>query len=119
MRALSILVLFALWYTAEAQQFRRPQPVTSVSKQFSAIWKLDRAPQPIISGTNAIPAIVRVNSHSLILFAEETKKRKEKNGQFSSILKNQECLCGRKKYVQKKEKVDKRWNKKYHHTRVV
>ena len=74
-RALSILVLFALWYTAEAQQFRRPQPVTSVSKQFSAIWKLDRAPRPIISGTNGVPAVVRVNAHSLIFFAEETKKR--------------------------------------------
>ena len=75
MRALCILVLFALWYSAEAQQFRRPQSVTSVSKQFSAIWKLNRAPRPIISGTNGIPAVVRVNSHSLILFAEETKKR--------------------------------------------
>jgi hypothetical protein len=74
-RALSILVLFALWGTAEAQQFRRPQPVTSVTKQFSAIWKLNRAPRPIISGTNGIPAVVRVNAHSLIFFAEETKKR--------------------------------------------
>ena len=74
-RALSILVLFTLWGTAEAQQFRRPQPVTSVTKQFSAIWKLNRAPRPIISGTNGIPAVVRVNAHSLIFFAEETKKR--------------------------------------------
>jgi len=74
-RALCILVLFGLWYIAEAQQFQRPQSVTSVSKQFSAIWKLNRAPRPIISGTNGVPAVVRVNSHSLILFAEETKKR--------------------------------------------
>ena len=74
-RTLSFFVLLALWSAAEAQQFRRPQPVHSVTRQFSALWKLNRAPQPIISGTNGVPAIVRVNSHSLILFAEETKKR--------------------------------------------
>jgi hypothetical protein len=73
-RTLSILVLFALWSTADAQQFRRPQPVTSVTKQFSAIWKLNRAPRPIISGTKGVPTVVRVNAHSLIFFAEETKK---------------------------------------------
>ena len=74
-RTLSIFVLFALWGSAEAQQFRRPQSVTSVTKQFSAIWKVDRAPRPSVSGTNGIPAVVRVNAHSLIFFAEETKKR--------------------------------------------
>ncbi len=74
-RILSILVVFVLWSSANAQQFRRPQPVTSVSKQFSAIWKLDRAPRPIISGTNGVPTVVRVNAHSLVFFAEETKKR--------------------------------------------
>ncbi|MBC8325391.1 MAG: hypothetical protein H8E27_07180 [Verrucomicrobia subdivision 3 bacterium] len=73
-RALFILVFSALWSTADAQPFRRPQPVTSVTKQFSAIWKLDRAPRPIVSGKNGIPAVVRVNAHSLIFFAEETKK---------------------------------------------
>jgi len=75
MRALSIVACFALWSFADAQQFRRAQPVQSVSKQFSAIWKLDRAPRPIVSGTNGVPAVVRVNAHSLIFFAEETKKR--------------------------------------------
>ena len=74
-RALSFFVLLALWSAAEAQQFRRPLPVHSVTRQFSSLWKVNRAPQPIISGTNGVPAIVRVNSHSLILFAEETKKR--------------------------------------------
>ena len=74
-RALPFFVLLALWSAAEAQQFRRPLPVHSVTRQFSSLWKVNRAPQPIISGTNGVPAIVRVNSHSLILFAEETKKR--------------------------------------------
>ncbi len=74
-RTLFILFWFTLWGTANAQQFRRLQPVTSVTKQFSAIWKLDRAPRPIASGKNGVPAVVRVNAHSLIFFAEETKKR--------------------------------------------
>jgi hypothetical protein len=74
-RTLFILFWFTLWGTANAQQFRRPQPVTSVTKQFSATWKLDRAPSPIVSGKNGVPAVVRVNAHSLIFFAEETKKR--------------------------------------------
>ena len=62
-------------YFMDAQQFQRPQPVTSLTKQFSAIWKLNRAPRPIVSGAKGVPALVRVNAHSLIFFAEETKKR--------------------------------------------
>ncbi len=74
-RPLFIFISMTLLMAADAQSFRRPHPVTSVTKQFSAVWEINRAPRPIVSGTNAIPARVRVNAHSLILFAEESKKR--------------------------------------------